>query len=67
MTIVDRVGLNVKWWREKRNLTQAALAEAAGFTRIYVAKIEAGDKLPTLETLEKLAKVLRVKLPELLK
>ncbi len=52
--------------REKRGLTQTELAQAAGITRIYVAKIEAGEKLPSIPILLKLAKALKVKAGKLL-
>src|SRR5438552_6111396 len=37
---LDHVGVRVRHWRLKRNLTQRALAELAGFTQGYIAQIE---------------------------
>ena len=44
--------------RIKLGLTQARLAELAGVTQAYVAKIEAGDADPKASTLERLSAVL---------
>ena len=63
---IERMGKVIRRFREKRELTQAALAKAAGITRVYVAKIEAGEKIPSIPTLRKLAKALKVKVGELL-
>jgi transcriptional regulator with XRE-family HTH domain len=62
----ERIGGMVKTLRQKRGLTQEALAKAAGVTRVYVAKIEAGEKIPSIPTLRKLAKALKVKAGRLL-
>jgi len=43
-------------------MTQAALGEAAGLTRIYVQKIEAGERIPSLDALARIAKALRARL-----
>lgn len=42
------------------------LAKKAGLHRVYVAQIEGQTKVPSLATLEKLAKALRVKVTKLL-
>ncbi len=63
---VRRIGPVLKRLREKRGLTQEALAKAAKVSRIYVAKIEAGEKIPSIPTLEKFAKALKVKVGRLL-
>lgn len=62
------LGRRIKQGRERRNLTQDALAEKAGLSRIYIAKLEGGDrKAASLDALERIAKALRVKLVDLLK
>jgi transcriptional regulator with XRE-family HTH domain len=58
--------MNLKRTREARGLTQEELARKAGLHRVYVAQIEAQTKVPSLGTLEKLAKALKVKIAELL-
>ncbi len=58
-----KLGARIKKYREARGLSQAALAERAGLSRIYIAKLEAEDKLnPSFNALEELARALRVRL-----
>lgn len=58
--------MKLKQLREGRGLTQAQLAEQAGLTREYIARLETGHHDPPLSTLEKLAKALKVKVGKLL-
>jgi transcriptional regulator with XRE-family HTH domain len=67
MTPIGRVAMQIKALREKRGLSQQALADKAGLSRTYLARLETARQDPTLSTLEKLAKALKVKLPELVK
>ena len=53
-------GERIAQLRERRGLTQEALADKARIHRVSLANIERGAKLPTLDTLERLAKALRV-------
>ena len=46
----------IRHLRERAALTQAALARAGGTSQPAIAAYEAGDKSPTLTTLERLAK-----------
>jgi transcriptional regulator with XRE-family HTH domain len=62
-----QVGVRLRELRKARNLSQAKLAERAGFSREYVNKIEAGKYDPPLSTLNALAKALRVKVQDLVK
>lgn len=56
---------NIKKLRKKHNLSQEQLAQKAGITYSALIKIESGNnKNPTLETLQKLAKVFKVSLDE---
>ena len=56
----------LKEWRAKRKLSQRDLADVSGVSREYIARIELGLHDPTLSTLEKLAKALKVKVGRLL-
>jgi transcriptional regulator with XRE-family HTH domain len=47
--------------RLARKMTQQELADAAGLSRQYVARLERAMQEPRLSVLEKLAKALRVK------
>ena len=61
-----RLGVMVKQLRQKRGLTQEALAKKAKAHRVYIAQIEARTKTPSLGMLERLAKALNVNVRELL-
>jgi len=63
----ERVAIRVKRLRERRGMTQEQLAERAGISRTYLARLETARQDPTLGTLEKLAKALKVKVTELLR
>ncbi len=56
--IAEKISLKIKFEREKRGLSQEALALMAGISRSAIWKIESGKVSPTLETLEKIAKAL---------
>lgn len=45
--------------RTRANLTQSQLAEKAGVTQAYIAKIESGTADPTISTLEKITKIIK--------
>ncbi len=60
-------GMRLKRLREKRGWTQQALAEKVGVARVTIGRIEIGNRKPSLELLERLAKTLRVKVGDLLK
>jgi len=68
MTSRERLAMRLKRLRKARHhMTQEELAERAGLTRSYVARLEIGRHDPSLSTLEKLAKALRVSVAALLK
>ena len=56
----------MKKLREAKGMSQAALAAKADLSRGYLIRLEAGRQDPTLGTLERLAKALRVSLRTLL-
>ena len=60
-----KLGVTLKRFREDRGMTQAELAKKAKVHRIYIAQIEARTKIPSIPALERIAKVLRVKLKDL--
>ena len=66
MSPIQCTAVRLKKLRTERELSQRALAERAGISREYLARLEAARQDPTLSTLEKLAKALRVKLSALL-
>ncbi len=52
--------------RERKRMTQAALAKKVGVHQVTIARLETGVRRPSMDLLQKLAKVLRVKVAELL-
>ena len=56
---------NLRLMRVVRRLSQTALAEEAGVTQALVSAIERGRANPTVESLERLAPVLGVRVGEL--
>ena len=65
MTTHKRFVMQLKKLRADRQMTQEALAEKAGISRTYLARLELGQQDPTLTTLKSLAKALKVKVGEL--
>jgi transcriptional regulator with XRE-family HTH domain len=60
------VGPVVRRLREARGLSQTALAREAQVSRITLVRIESGTQDPTLTTLERIARALRVWVRDLL-
>jgi transcriptional regulator with XRE-family HTH domain len=66
MAPIEKIAIRIKALRAKRKITQAELAERAGISHGYLARLETGRQDPTITTLEKLAKALGVNLRTLL-
>lgn len=58
--------MTLKQLRQKKGLTQAALAQRAHLHRVYVAQLEAQTKTPSLAALARLARALGVPVVKLL-
>jgi transcriptional regulator with XRE-family HTH domain len=58
-------GANVKFYRSRRNWSQADLAESSSISINFLGDIERGKKWPHPDTLTKLADALEVKVFEL--
>jgi transcriptional regulator with XRE-family HTH domain len=67
MSPITRTAMRLKQLRTARHLSQQALADKAGISREYLARLEAARQDPTLGTLEKLAKALRVRVEALIR
>ena len=65
-TLQKQVGNRVRELREKKGLSQEALASVCDLHRTYVGLIERGERNLSLTTLEQLAKGLEVPVSELL-
>ena len=55
----------VRIWREHRGLSAAALADAAGLPRSYLAELEAGNKPGSISAYRSLAEVLSISLDDI--
>jgi transcriptional regulator with XRE-family HTH domain len=64
-TIQKRLAMRLKRLREARGLTQEHLAKRSGVSHGYLARLEIGMHDPSLSTLAKLAKALKVSVAEL--
>jgi transcriptional regulator with XRE-family HTH domain len=60
MSLIKNVALNLRRTRTARKLTQGTLAKATGVSVSYISMLERGQRSPPLETMEALAKALRV-------
>ena len=63
---MKKLGRRIQRLRVARGLSQAALAEKAGLSRGYLARVETGRHEPSLSMLAKLAKTLGVRVTKLL-
>lgn len=62
MSFVSKIfGTNIKKWRSIRGLSQENLAELVNFHSNTVGRFERGEHFCKPETIEKLAKILKVK------
>ncbi len=60
MTLRSRFAGNVRRLRSKKGLSQKALADTIGISVSYVSMLERGQRSPPLETIEKMARALKV-------
>jgi len=65
MQLRDVFVKNLRKCRRERGISQATLAEKCGTSTSYIGQIEIGNRFPSLELIEKLAKVLQIR-PHLL-
>lgn len=59
------LGKRVQKQRRRLGLTQEELAEKVGISRAYMGYIEQGRNIPSLEVLEKIARILKTPLRRL--
>jgi transcriptional regulator with XRE-family HTH domain len=60
------VGDRLTTLREAKNLSQGDIEKQTGLLRCYVSRVENGHTVPSLETLEKFARALDVRLYQLM-
>jgi len=65
--VTKRVAARIAQLRDKRGMSQEALAAKAHINRVTLARLELGHHQPKLDTLDRIARVLGVSLVSLLK
>jgi len=65
-TARERLARNLKDWRVKRGMSQDALAEHSGLSRVFLSRLEGALETVSLDNIEKLADVLKVDILDLL-
>ena len=66
-SLTERMAARIVSLREQRGWSQEHVARRAGIHRVTLANIERGVKQPTLDTLDRLARALGIKLTDLVK
>jgi transcriptional regulator with XRE-family HTH domain len=66
VTLRNRIGSNIASYRKQAGLTQAALAEQLNYTDKAVSKLERGESIPDVLTLDALARRLGITVNDLL-
>lgn len=56
------IGERLRTLRREKNLSQGDIEERTGLQRCYVSRVENGHTIPSLDTLEKMARALQVPL-----
>jgi transcriptional regulator with XRE-family HTH domain len=59
------LGERLKAIREKKNLSQGDIEAKTGLMRCYISRVENGHTVPSIETLEKMARALGVPMYQL--
>jgi transcriptional regulator with XRE-family HTH domain len=62
MTLKQVFVQNLKEFRKKKGYSQMKLAEYCDTTTSYIGHIETGLKFPSMDMIEKMAEILRVKI-----
>ncbi len=60
MTLSEIVALNLRTVRHAEGMPQQVLARRAGISVSYISMLERGERTPPLDTLESVAKALKV-------
>jgi transcriptional regulator with XRE-family HTH domain len=59
------IGDHLRMLRDQKRLSQGDIEKRTGLLRCYISRVENGHTVPTIETLEKLARALEVPLYQL--
>jgi transcriptional regulator with XRE-family HTH domain len=64
---LQKIGVRIKTLRKKKGMTQQELAFLCNFEKSNMSRIEKGKTNPTILTLQKISKALKVPIEDLLK
>ncbi len=67
MAIEKIIGKQIREYRKARKITQEDLATSASLDRGYLSEIENGHKNFSIQTLEKIARALKIPIKDLIK
>ena len=67
LSATQRVAARVVELRQVRGLSQEALAKKTGLNRVTLARLERARHPPNLDTLDRIARALRVRLADLVR
>ena len=65
MDAMELVGLNTKYYRYKKNMTQEKFSEITGFKMAYISTIESGNANLTCKTIDLIASSFEIKIQDL--
>lgn len=54
------IGEKIKVLREQKNMSQADIEKRTGLLRCYISRVENGHTVPSVDTLEKMARALEI-------
>lgn len=60
----SNIGTTIRGYRLQRGMSQGDIEKKTGLLRCYLSRVENGHTVPSLETLQKIAKALDLKLSE---
>jgi XRE family transcriptional regulator, regulator of sulfur utilization len=63
--LLHRLGLRIRILREQAGVSQEKLGLLSGLHRTYIGAIERGERNPSVLSLEKIAKALKVRVGDL--
>ncbi len=64
--LTRKIGVNIRKFRLKKDISQEALSLSAGFHPAYLGRLERGEKCPTIDTLYKICDALEISVCEIL-
>lgn len=66
MNDLEKIGKKLRKARKELNLKQSEVADKVGINSNYYARIERGEVQAALDTLKEIAKILKIKLSDIL-